>query len=724
MQNANLQPDKREPLGKKMNLFQRVASGNVSKDDLARLIVFGACIVVFIICIVYMGIIFSESASNEELNTNLQNLYSNPETANTNTLTEANTGGTKDDYYPPSYQEKFRSLYDQNVDLMGWIEIPGTNVNYPVVQSGDNLFYERRDFLREESQHGIPFLDFRSYISAEDQSTNLVIYGHNMTDGQMFANLLNYSNVSFYKSHPVVTFDSVYADGDYVIFGAVISHKDDPDFQYHNFVNTEDANEFNDYIDSIRERSLINTTIDVVPGDDLLTLSTCDYSFGSSTDRVARFVVFARKLRPDETTNIDVSGATINTAPVMPSEWYAQIAKDQAEAIQQQIEADAAKVLEEWLFDDEREDLSLAEQEKLANERKELIESYLTYDEIEDLAKYLDEMLYLADERKDLFELYLTEDETYEFNLRKRIATVYEREDLAEQWLTEAEIKDADSWEELDELITQKQAGQSEDVKWLTEQEMSTLSDAEKTTLMNERKAEAAELGITEAEIVNTANWAAMQSLMTQKEIAIEKTQYIQTNRVFIDGTEETKSLNELKSLVETRKAQAAAVNVDTSAYKSWAALSTAIKEAQANADQTALIDNLIASNPKWLEVSDKANKTLAQLEELMADRKERAEEVSVDHTKYETWETLERAIENAEEEIKAINTLVSKNPKWLMTSDKEDNDLDDLQLLMAQRQQQAQNAGINPDNYQTWAQIKAAIDNPPSTTPANATAG
>lgn len=99
-----------------------------------------------------------------------------------------------------------KALFNQNSDCIGWIYIPGTSVNYPVMHTPANpQKYLRRDFYGNYSQSGVPFLDARCDL----ESTNLIIYGHNMRNGTMFSQLKNYVNADFRKAHPIIEFETV-----------------------------------------------------------------------------------------------------------------------------------------------------------------------------------------------------------------------------------------------------------------------------------------------------------------------------------------------------------------------------------------------------------------------------------------------------------------------------------------------------------------------------------
>jgi SrtB family sortase len=196
---------------------------------------------------------------------------------------------------------EFYKLYDTNQDIRGWISIPQTVINYPVVQTSDNDYYLHNNFNKTADYYGSLFLDYRDNINP--QSQNLIIYGHNMKDGEMLTSIVNYEKTDFYKASPIITFNTIYAHYSWKVFAAFVANADPKDGYVFNYLinnfSSEDA--FNSFIKEVRARSLINTpSVDVAPGDTLLTLSTCYYS---SND--ARFVVMARRLRPNESTSVE-----------------------------------------------------------------------------------------------------------------------------------------------------------------------------------------------------------------------------------------------------------------------------------------------------------------------------------------------------------------------------------------------------------------------------------
>ena len=187
---------------------------------------------------------------------------------------------------------EYEDLYEKNQDMVGWIRIPDTRINYPVMQTKDDMeYYLRRDFYGNEDVNGLPFLDARCDV--EKPSTNLLIYGHSMNSGAMFAGLMDYKDYEFYQKHKTIYFDTVRERGEYevvAVFQSRVAYVDEVAFRYYNFIQADTQEEFNSFISAVEQLSYYDTGVDVEYGDELLTLSTCDREI---TD--GRLVVLAKK---------------------------------------------------------------------------------------------------------------------------------------------------------------------------------------------------------------------------------------------------------------------------------------------------------------------------------------------------------------------------------------------------------------------------------------------
>lgn len=188
---------------------------------------------------------------------------------------------------------KLEELQKENNEIIGWLEIEGTNINYPVLQGTDNEFYMKNNYKKEKSKDGSIFLD-KSY-NWDIPSSNLLLYGHNNKNGIMFQDLLKYKNEDFYKEHTKIKFTTNKEDNVYEIISVFYSrvyYKSEKNvFRYYYFVNANNEQEYNDFVNNAKKSSIYDTGINANYGDQLLTLSTCEYS-----QEDGRFVVVAKKI--------------------------------------------------------------------------------------------------------------------------------------------------------------------------------------------------------------------------------------------------------------------------------------------------------------------------------------------------------------------------------------------------------------------------------------------
>lgn len=223
--------------------------------------------------------------------------------------------------------EDFNAAYAVNEDVKGYIWIPGTEIKTVVVQGDDNKYYLNHNFYGK-AVLGIPFIDYRAELTAESQSMNVTVYGHDAANGAYFAYLKNYKNIEYYRKNPLVRFDTAYGRTTYKIIAACLVEvdKDLPDyFGYHNYIDMTEA-EYNRFLTELDRRSFFNTTVDVEYGDQFITLSTCE-NLTSEIPTPYRMVVVARKVRPGESYSVDTAGATQNKDMIMPTVWVKQNGK-------------------------------------------------------------------------------------------------------------------------------------------------------------------------------------------------------------------------------------------------------------------------------------------------------------------------------------------------------------------------------------------------------------
>lgn len=191
----------------------------------------------------------------------------------------------------PVMLNRFRALYEENNDLVGWLYIDGTNINYPVVKCNDGEYYLHHDFYGNDDRYGCLFV--KDIADVNTPGTNFIIYGHNMKDGAMFGDLDLYQKIDYYNEHPVISFDTLYEERNYeiiAVFKSKVYAANDDVFKYYQFYEADTQEEFDYFYENIKEMSIYDTGVSAEFGDTFLTLSTCAYH----TDN-GRFVVVAKK---------------------------------------------------------------------------------------------------------------------------------------------------------------------------------------------------------------------------------------------------------------------------------------------------------------------------------------------------------------------------------------------------------------------------------------------
>ena len=187
---------------------------------------------------------------------------------------------------------KYVPIWQKNHDLIGWITIEGTKIDFPVMQTKDDPeYYLRRNFDGEYSTEGVPFMDANSDIFLP--TSNFLIYGHNMRNGTMFHDIVKYKDADFYNSHMTIKFDTIYkgGQGTYQVIAAGYSRiKDESEegFRYYQCAGISTQEEFDEYIAGVKSESSYDTGIVPEYGDQLITLSTC-----TNDNNEGRFYVVA-----------------------------------------------------------------------------------------------------------------------------------------------------------------------------------------------------------------------------------------------------------------------------------------------------------------------------------------------------------------------------------------------------------------------------------------------
>ena len=163
------------------------------------------------------------------------------------------------------------SVWSVYTDVVGYLKIPGTTIDYPVMQTKDNPdFYLNHDFDKEYSFCGTPYLS--AYCDLKE-SDNLIIYGHNINGGRMFGALTQYKDENFYKKHKRIKFITN-QENEYEIF-AVMS-VNIYEFEYWKFTMARDEADYNEFVNTVLGNSIYDTGIIPAYGEQMISLSTCD----------------------------------------------------------------------------------------------------------------------------------------------------------------------------------------------------------------------------------------------------------------------------------------------------------------------------------------------------------------------------------------------------------------------------------------------------------------
>ena len=187
---------------------------------------------------------------------------------------------------------KVEKLKSESPEVVGWLEIEGTNINYPVCQSQDNDYYLTHTYKKEKNSNGSLFLD-KDYKFGE--TNNILIYGHRNKKGLMFDELIKYESFQFYKEHNQIRFTTDTTDDSYKIisvFKSRVYYQDENNvFRYYNYVDIKNQIDYTKFVEKCKKISLYETDTTAQYGEQLMTLSTCDYS-----QKNGRFVVVAKKV--------------------------------------------------------------------------------------------------------------------------------------------------------------------------------------------------------------------------------------------------------------------------------------------------------------------------------------------------------------------------------------------------------------------------------------------
>ena len=231
------------------------------------------CLGVFIYAAFGLFDIFTDYYQNRKMLNNVQDTFYNAVSAEENGTQEENKSSH-------TIRQGFNELLKQNPDVVGWITIDGTQIDYPVLQSSNNETYLTQNYNNSESRAGSIFLDYRNDITSP--GLNTVIYGHRMKDGSMFQHLTKFLDDDFFENHRTFEFDTLYDSYEAEIFAVYNTLTE------FNYIQTEfaDEAEYSKLLKEIKEVSKFETDVEVNADDPIITLSTCDYELDKHEGRL------------------------------------------------------------------------------------------------------------------------------------------------------------------------------------------------------------------------------------------------------------------------------------------------------------------------------------------------------------------------------------------------------------------------------------------------------
>ena len=288
------------------------------KDNIKQIILkvlFIICFIALIVSSIYIINYFWQANRQDNIINDSRELWHNAQKVETESYINE-----KEEQVDPFTAVK-EAMLKENSDFKGWITINGTKVDNPIYQTTNNEFYLNRNQKKQYSAYGALYFDYENKITEDETDKNLVIYGHEMKNGSMFGSLKRYKSLSFYKQYPTIDFSTLYDRSTYKIYSVFLLNSvkaDDNNYIYNIYRNSFlDATDFNEWVSEAKQRSIINTTVDVELNDDIITLVTCSEDFEN-----ARLVIMARRTRDGEDKAVDTYSATINPNIRYPKRWY------------------------------------------------------------------------------------------------------------------------------------------------------------------------------------------------------------------------------------------------------------------------------------------------------------------------------------------------------------------------------------------------------------------
>ena len=276
--------------------IDKIVQEELKKQEKRRKLLVVCCSVIAVACLGYFGIYNWYNIRTADNYEQLSELKDKEPATGQNQDPVIHYTADETQSTPPPVLDEYKNLLNKNKRLIGWVKIDDTNIDYPVMQTTDNEYYLDHNLNQEYDKNGSIFMD--KDCDVLKPSTNFILYGHHMKSGQMFGSLSSYSDQSYCEKHPYIQFDTIYEKGLYEImyvFRSRVYSEDEIVFKYYQFIDAQSEQEFDSYMNDMAEMSLYDTGVTASFGDQLLTLSTCDYQ-----EKNGRFVVVAKKVTTKE----------------------------------------------------------------------------------------------------------------------------------------------------------------------------------------------------------------------------------------------------------------------------------------------------------------------------------------------------------------------------------------------------------------------------------------
>lgn len=402
--------------------------------DVVRKIVLVLAICTFVVSLYMLtDILVIQPSISDQTNNEIKSLI--VDTSGSENSNNSNGGNKTED----GVLVDFKKLLEVNSDTIGWITVPNTVIDYVVVKPSENKdseYYLYRDFYGNDSKYGTVFMDYRSTL----ESKNIILHGHHMQDGRMFANLTNYQDLDFYKSNPTFTFNTIYSKEKWKIVSIFKTNTLEEQGDFFNYLRGNFATDYDflNFIYELKVRSLIDCPVDINENDTLVTLSTCAYDFSDF-----RLVIVARKVRDGESESVNGSKAKYNPNPLYPDVWYKQYGGTAPKVSTFQDAFNKGEI--DW-YDGKKTDWSTEDERLLA---RELAEQKI--ETIELLKEYIKENTYGEEEQKKIDDI-----------IKQYTKKINDAEDL-----TKMNTEYNKALQEIDKIKSQEQQSREESQKEL-----------------------------------------------------------------------------------------------------------------------------------------------------------------------------------------------------------------------------------------------------------------